>query len=238
MKIKILGLAAETIAAFALDSVPINPMTSNLLDAGHRLMICTAPGINWLNNITNKEVCAKSGLVPFSQTIRTDRLCLIGHSLRLQSQTHSGQYSKTLTSYSLYGVDRGKTLTSYSLYGVDRGKTLTSYSLYGVDRGKTLMSYSLYGVDRGKTLMSYSLYGVDMGKTLTSYSLYGVDMGKTLTSYSLYGVDRGKTLTSYSLYGVDRGKDSLSDLNAIDCNIDNFINFSSCQLTRLVDSFD
>ena len=32
--------------------------------------------------------------------------------------------------------------------------------------------------------------------------------------------------------------DLLNDLNAIDCNIDDVINCSSCQFTRLVDSFN
>ena len=41
-----------------------------MLDASHRQMIRAALGINWKNNITNEEVDAKSGLLPFSQTIR------------------------------------------------------------------------------------------------------------------------------------------------------------------------
>ena len=87
MKIKFFKSAVETIAAYALEFQPINPTTSNMLDAGHRLIISAAFGINWQNNITNEEAYAISGLLPFSQTIRKRRLRLIGHSLRLQNRS-------------------------------------------------------------------------------------------------------------------------------------------------------
>ena len=87
LKIKLFKSAVETIEAYALESIPLNPTTSNMLDAGHRQMIRAALGINWRNNITNEEVYAKSGLLPFSQTIRKRRLHLIGHTLRLQSRS-------------------------------------------------------------------------------------------------------------------------------------------------------
>ena len=45
--------AVEAIAAYALESIPFNPTTSNMLDAGQRQMIRAALGINWQNNITN-----------------------------------------------------------------------------------------------------------------------------------------------------------------------------------------
>ena len=87
LKIKLLKSAVETIAAYALESIPLNPTTSNMLNAGHWQMIHAALAINWRSNITNEEVYAKSGLLPFSQTIRKRRLHLIGHSLRLQNRS-------------------------------------------------------------------------------------------------------------------------------------------------------
>ena len=87
LEIKLLKSAVKTIAAYALESLPLNPTTPNMLDAGHRQMIGAALGINWQNNIMNEEVYAKSGLLPFSQTIRKGRLHLIGHSLRLQNRS-------------------------------------------------------------------------------------------------------------------------------------------------------
>ena len=129
LKIKLFKSAVETIAAYALESLPLNPLTPNMLDAGHQQLIRVELGINWQNNITNEEAYAKSGLLPFSQTIRRRSLRLIGHSLRIQSrsitplgsilQNHdvvfrvelshlSGQSFKTLSSYSRYGVDRAE----------------------------------------------------------------------------------------------------------------------------------
>ena len=85
-KIKLFKSAVKAIAAYSLESLPFNPTTSNMLDAGHRQMIRTALGINRQNHITNKEAYAKFGLLPFSQTIRKKRPRLIGHSLRHQSR--------------------------------------------------------------------------------------------------------------------------------------------------------
>ena len=87
MNIKLFKSAVETVAAYALESLPLNPTTSNLLDAGHRQMIRAAIGINLQNNITNVEAYAKSGLMPFNQTIRKRRLHMIAHSLRLQNRS-------------------------------------------------------------------------------------------------------------------------------------------------------
>ena len=70
LKIKLFKSAVKAIAAYALECVPINPLTSNILDAGHQQMICAALGINLQNSITNKEFYAKSGLLPFIQTIK------------------------------------------------------------------------------------------------------------------------------------------------------------------------
>ena len=50
--------------------IPLYPFTSNMFDPSHRQRIHAALGINWQNNITNEEVYAKSGLLPFSQIIR------------------------------------------------------------------------------------------------------------------------------------------------------------------------
>ena len=95
LKIKLFKSAVKTIAAYALESLPLNPTTSNMLDADHRQigrwhhwqMVRAALAINWRNNITNEEAYAKSGLLPFSQTIRKRRLHLIDHSLRLQNRS-------------------------------------------------------------------------------------------------------------------------------------------------------
>ena len=87
MKIKLFKSAVETIAANALESLPLNPTTSNMLDAGYRQMIRAVLGINWQNNLTNEEVYAKSDLLPISHTIRKRRLHLIGHSLRHQNRS-------------------------------------------------------------------------------------------------------------------------------------------------------
>ena len=110
LKITLYKSAVKTIAAYPLESLPLNPTTSNMLDAGHRLMIRAALGINWRSNITNEEVYAKSDLLLFSQTIRKWRLHLIGHLLRLQnrSATPLCQCCMTLTSYSRYAVDRAE----------------------------------------------------------------------------------------------------------------------------------
>ena len=124
---------------------PLNQTTSNMLDAGHRQMIRVALGIDWQNNITNEEIYAKSGLLPFSQTIRKRRLHLIGHWLRLQSQSATPLWSMLQNLNIVFSLQRGQ--------------------------------------DRTWTLV----------------------------------------------------KDLLNDLNAIDCNINDVINFSSSQFTRLVD---
>ena len=62
LKIKLFKSTVETMAAYALESIPLNPTTSNMLDAGHQQMIRAALGINWQNNITNEEVYATSVL--------------------------------------------------------------------------------------------------------------------------------------------------------------------------------
>ena len=147
LKIKLVKSAIETIAAYAQESLPLNPTTSNMLDAGHRQMIRAALGINWQNNITNEEGYAKSILLPFSQTVIKRRLRLIGHSLRLHS--------------------------------------------------------------RSITPLGSMLQHLDV----------------------VFSVRRGQGRT-WTL-----AKDLLNVLNAIDCNIDDVINFSSGQLSRLVDSF-
>ena len=72
---------------YTLESLPLSPTTSNMLDAGQRQMIRAALRINWQNNIMNEDFYSKSGLLPFSQTIRKRRLSLIGHSLRLQNRS-------------------------------------------------------------------------------------------------------------------------------------------------------
>ena len=87
LKIRLLKSAVEAIAAYPLESLPLNPTTTNMLDAGRQQMIRAALCINWQNNITNKEDYATSGLLPFSQTMQKRRLHLIGHSLRLQNRS-------------------------------------------------------------------------------------------------------------------------------------------------------
>ena len=146
LKIKLFKSAVKTIAAYALES--LNPTTSNMLDAGHWQMIRAALGINWRNNITNEEAYAKSGLLPFRQTVRKRRLHLIGHLLRLQN-----------------------------LSTTPLGSMLQDLNV-------------VFSLRRGQ----------------------------------------GRTWTL--------AKDLHNDLNAIDCNINNVINFSSSQFTRLVDSFN
>ena len=148
LKIKLFKSTDETIASYALESLPLNPTTSNILEAGHRQMIRAALGVNWQNNITNEEAYAKSGLLPFSQNIRKRRLRLIGHLLRLLNQSTTPVGSMLQNHYVVFSFRRGK----------------------------------------------------------------------------------GRTLTL--------AKDLLNDLNAIDCNINDVINFSSSQFTRLVDSFN
>ena len=87
LKIKLLKSAVETIAAYALESLPLRPTTSNMLDAGHLQMVRAALIIIWQNNFTNEEAYAKSGVLPFSQAIRKRRLHLIDHSLRLLNRS-------------------------------------------------------------------------------------------------------------------------------------------------------
>ena len=86
LKIKLFKSAVEARAAYALESLPLTPTTSSMIDAGHRQMIRAALCINLQNNITIEDAYAKSGLLPFCQTIRKRRLHLIGHSLRLQNR--------------------------------------------------------------------------------------------------------------------------------------------------------
>ena len=147
LKIKLFKSAIKAIAAYALESLRFNPTTSNMLDASHRQMIRAALSINWQNNITNEEVYTKSGLLPFSQTIRKRRLNLIGYMLRLQNRSTT-----------------------------------------------------------------------PLGSMLQNLNV-------------VFSLRRGQGRT-WAL-----AKDLLNDLNAIDCNINDVINFSSSQFTRLVDSF-
>ena len=69
LKIQLFKSAVKTIAAYAQEFLPLNPVTSNILDAAHRQMIGAALGTIWQFNITNEEDYAKSGLLPFSHTI-------------------------------------------------------------------------------------------------------------------------------------------------------------------------
>ena len=108
LKIKLFKSVVKTIAAYSLESLPLNPMTSNMLDAGHRQMIHAALGINWRNNITNEEAYAKSGLLPFSQTIRKARLHLIGHSLRLQNRSTTPLVSMLQNLDVVFSLRRGQ----------------------------------------------------------------------------------------------------------------------------------
>ena len=108
LKVKLFTSAVETIAAYALESFPLNPTTSNLLDAGHRQMIRAALGINWRNNITNEEAYAKSGLLPFSKGIRKRRLHLIGHLLRLQNRSTTPLGSMLQNLDVVFSVRRGQ----------------------------------------------------------------------------------------------------------------------------------
>ena len=148
LKIKLFKSAVATMAVYTPEPLPLNPTTSNMLDAVHRQMIRAALGINWQNNITNEEAYAKSGLLPFSQAIRKRRLHLNGHSLRLQNRSTTPLWSMLQNLNVVFSLRRGQ----------------------------------------------------------------------------------GRTLTL--------AKDLLNDLNAIDCNINDVIYFSSSQLTRLVDSFN
>ena len=148
LKIKLFKSAVKNMAYYALESLPFGPTTSNMLDAGQRQMIRAALRINWQNNIMNEDFYSKSGLLPFSQTIRKRRLSLIGHSLRLQS--------------------------------------------------------------RSTTPLGLMLQHLDV----------------------VFSLRRGQG-RAWIL-----AKDLLNDLNAIHCNINDIINFSSSQLTLLVDSFN
>ena len=113
MKIKLFKSAVKTIAACALESLPLNPTTSNMLDVSNkktRSMIRTALSINWQNNITNEEAYSKSCLLPFSQTIRKEDFAWSATRcvFRIDLPHHSGQCCKTLTSYSRYAMDRAE----------------------------------------------------------------------------------------------------------------------------------
>ena len=148
LKIKLFKSVVEAIAAYALESLPLNPTTSNMFNAGHRQMIRTALGIDWQNNITDEEAYAMSGLLPFNQAIRKIRLHLIVHSLHLQNRSTTPLGSMLQNLNVVFSLRRGQ----------------------------------------------------------------------------------GRTWTL--------AKDLLNDLNAIDCNINDVINFCSSQFTRLVDSFN
>ena len=148
LKVKLLKSAFKAMAAYALELLPLNLTMSNMLDAGHRKMIRAALGINWQNNITNEEVYAKSGLLPFSQAVRKRRLHLIGHSLRLQNRSTTPLRSMLQDLTVVFSLRRGQ----------------------------------------------------------------------------------GRTWTL--------AKELLNDLNTIDCNINDVINFSSSLFARLVDSFN
>ena len=105
LKIKLFKSAVNTMAAYALESLPLKQTMSNILDAGHRQIICTALGINWQNSITNEEVYAISCILPFSKLYKK-RLRLIGHSLRLQSRsiTHRSMMQHLSVVFSVWGV--------------------------------------------------------------------------------------------------------------------------------------
>ena len=90
------------------EAPPLIPTMSNMLNAGNRLMIHAALGINWQNNITSKDAYAKSGLLLFSQTIRKRRLRLIGHSLCLQSRSITPLLSMLQHLNVLFSVQHGQ----------------------------------------------------------------------------------------------------------------------------------
>ena len=104
LKIELFKSAVKTVATHALES--LNLTTRNIFDAGHQQMICTALSINWQNNIMNEEVCAKSGLLPFSQTIRKRRLRLVRHLMRLQSRPITPLWS--MLQHLVFSVRRGQ----------------------------------------------------------------------------------------------------------------------------------
>ena len=66
---------------------PLNTTTSYMLNAGHWQVIFLALGINCQKDITNEDAYTKSGLLPFSQTIRKRIFRLICNSLRLQNRS-------------------------------------------------------------------------------------------------------------------------------------------------------
>ena len=107
LKIKLFKSAVEAIAAYALESLHLNPTTSKMLDAGHRQMIRAALGIYWQNNITNEEAYAKSVLLLFSQTLRKRRVNLIGHSLRLLNRSTTPLGSMLQNLNVLFSLRRG-----------------------------------------------------------------------------------------------------------------------------------
>ena len=59
----------------------------------------------------SKEVYAKSGLLPFSQSIRRRRLHLIGHLLRLQSRSIKPLWSMLLNLNVVFSLHLGQSRT-------------------------------------------------------------------------------------------------------------------------------
>ena len=80
LKVQPFKSAVKMIDSYALESIPLNPMTSNMLDAGHRQMICAALGINWRTSSRTKKFMQNQF---FCRSVKLSYKgdCLTGHSL-------------------------------------------------------------------------------------------------------------------------------------------------------------
>ena len=85
-KMRLFKATVEAIAAYGLESVPMTRSLCRQIDASHRQMVRAALGITWPETISTAELTQRAKLIPLSCTIRTRRLRLVGHVIRMQSR--------------------------------------------------------------------------------------------------------------------------------------------------------
>ena len=85
-KMRLFKATVETIAAYALESVPMTRSLCRKIDASHRQLVLAALGITWDEAMSTAELTQRAKLIPLSRTIRMRRLRLVGHVIRMQSR--------------------------------------------------------------------------------------------------------------------------------------------------------
>ena len=99
-KMRLFKATVETIAAYALDSVPMTRSLCRQIDVSHRQMVWAALGIIWPETMSTAELTQRAKFIPLRRTIRKHRLHLVGHVIIMQSrcQTPLGTLLTTVPS--------------------------------------------------------------------------------------------------------------------------------------------